>query len=86
MRSSDNIVLIRQTQFSAKSPPRKTKNKEVRPREYLTAHEVDELIKKAKEGRYGHRDATLILVMYRLDSVPARLSRSIGMMSSSKLA
>ena len=65
MRLLDNVVPIRQAQFSAKSPPRKPKNTEVRPREYLTTHEVESLIKAAKEGRHGHRDATMILIMYR---------------------
>jgi type 1 fimbriae regulatory protein FimB/type 1 fimbriae regulatory protein FimE len=37
-----------------------------RPREYLSANEVEELIKVAKKrGRYGHRDATMILLAYR---------------------
>ncbi len=56
----------RQTSFSGKSPPRKPKNREVRPREYLTDDEVQQLIKAARHsGRHGHRDATLILVTYR---------------------
>ena len=65
MRSSNNIIPLRQTQFSAKSPPTKPKNADVRPREYLTEHEVESLIKLARKGRHGHRDATLILLMYR---------------------
>jgi integrase len=65
MRSSGNVVPIRQAQFSAKSPPRKPKNTEVRPREYLTSHEVESLIKAAKEDRHGLRDATMILIMYQ---------------------
>jgi integrase len=32
---------------------------------YLTPPEVETLIKAARKGRYGHRDATLILVAYR---------------------
>src|SRR5215467_3662302 len=36
-----------------------------RPREYLTETEVDKLIEAAKGNRYGHRDATAILVAYR---------------------
>ncbi|MDE1465850.1 tyrosine-type recombinase/integrase, partial [Spartinivicinus poritis] len=37
-----------------------------RPREYLTDHEVAGLIRVArKRGRYGHRDATMILLAYR---------------------
>jgi type 1 fimbriae regulatory protein FimB/type 1 fimbriae regulatory protein FimE len=37
----------------------------LRPREYLTPSEVETLIRTARQGRYGHRDATLILVAYR---------------------
>jgi integrase len=37
----------------------------LRPREYLTTSEVEMLIRTARQGRYGHRDATLILVAYR---------------------
>src|ERR1700746_489468 len=40
-------------------------NAELRQREYLTAAEVDKLMKAAKDGRYGHRDATLILIAFR---------------------
>ena len=41
------------------------KNAELRTREYLTEAEVERLIKAAKGNRYGHRDATMILVAYR---------------------
>lgn len=37
----------------------------VRARKYLTADQLDRLIKAAKLGRHGHRDATLILIMAR---------------------
>ena len=47
-------------------PPRRQRNSERRPREYLTQAEVDTLIATArKRGRYGHRDATMILIAYR---------------------
>ena len=47
-------------------PPRKPKNHERRSREYLSAFEVDHLIQSAKQlGRYGQRDATMILMAYR---------------------
>jgi type 1 fimbriae regulatory protein FimB/type 1 fimbriae regulatory protein FimE len=46
-------------------PPRHRRNAEVRAREYLTDSEVDRLIKAAASNRYGHRDATMILVAYR---------------------
>jgi type 1 fimbriae regulatory protein FimB/type 1 fimbriae regulatory protein FimE len=40
-------------------------NTALRSREYLTAKEVDTLIKAAGKGRYGQRDATMILIAYR---------------------
>jgi type 1 fimbriae regulatory protein FimB/type 1 fimbriae regulatory protein FimE len=40
-------------------------NAELRSREHLTADEVEGLIAAAKEGRHGHRDATMLLVAYR---------------------
>lgn len=47
-------------------PPTFVSYKEKRPREYLVSHEVEELIAVAKKrGRYGHRDATMILLAYR---------------------
>jgi integrase len=45
--------------------PRRPPNSEMRQREYLTPTEVDQLIAAAKGNRYGHRDATMILVAYR---------------------
>ena len=36
-----------------------------RPREYLTEREIEELIKSAGKNRWGHRDATAILIAYR---------------------
>jgi hypothetical protein len=35
------------------------------PREYLTEREVERLIRAAGENRWGHRDATAILIGYR---------------------
>jgi integrase len=46
------------------SPGRRS-NGDLRPREYLTPAEVGKLIKAAREGRYAHRDATLILIAFR---------------------
>ena len=45
--------------------PIRRKNAELRTREYLTDDEVQSLIDMAKTNRYGHRDATMILVAYR---------------------
>jgi integrase len=52
-RHQNRSVLVR--------PP----NAELRTREYLTPGEVEKLIKEARQGRYGHRDATLILIAFR---------------------
>jgi integrase len=48
-----------------RSIPVRPANAELRTREYLTPAEVEKLIKTAKVGRYGHRDATLILIAFR---------------------
>ena len=48
-----------------RSVPVRPANAELRSREYLTPTEVEKLIKAARAGRYGHRDATLILIAYR---------------------
>src|SRR5262249_10822979 len=54
------------TSINGTVPPRRLLNAERRPREYLTAKEVELLRKGARErGRYGHRDATMILLAYR---------------------
>jgi integrase len=48
-------------------PLKRVKNEELRSREHLTPGEIELLIKTARsrDGRYGHRDATMILVCYR---------------------
>jgi type 1 fimbriae regulatory protein FimB/type 1 fimbriae regulatory protein FimE len=40
-------------------------NAALRQREYLTTKEVERLMKAARSGRYGHRDATMLLIAYR---------------------
>ena len=45
---------------------RRPKNAELRSREYLLPDEVEKLLKVArKQGRYGQRNYTLLLMMYR---------------------
>jgi integrase len=48
-----------------RSVPTRPANSKLRTREYLTPAEVEKLIKAAGGGRYGHRDATLILIAFR---------------------
>jgi len=45
--------------------PKRAKNADLRTREYLTEHEIDALMAAARQNRYGHRDATLILISFR---------------------
>ena len=45
--------------------PKRLPNADLRTREYLTEAEVERLINAAKGNRWGHRDATMILVAYR---------------------
>lgn len=47
-------------------PPQRLPNAARRPREYLTAAEVERLMQAARQrGRYGGRDAAMILLAYR---------------------
>ena len=47
-------------------PAPTTVNSSVRTREYLTTAEIERLMAAArKSSRYGHRDATMILIDYR---------------------
>lgn len=45
--------------------PRRAKNATLRTREYLTRNEVEALMAAARQNRYGHRDATMILIAFR---------------------
>lgn len=48
------------------TPPRRVSNKARRSREHLTPAEVEKLMTVAgRIGRHGHRDTTLILIVYR---------------------
>ena len=53
-------AIVKRT-VSPKLPP----NVDLRTREYLTEAEVERLMAVARENRWGHRDATMILVAYR---------------------
>ena len=47
-------------------PPKRIKNAALRSREYLTEAEVERLMRTARQrGRYGVRDAAMILMAYR---------------------
>jgi type 1 fimbriae regulatory protein FimB/type 1 fimbriae regulatory protein FimE len=54
-------------------PPKRQRNAESRAREYLTGAEVEKLIAAAGDNRYGHRDATMVLIAYRHGLRPAEV-------------
>jgi len=60
-----NLKLVSPTSINGTVPPRRRPNADLRSREYLTEGEIERLMKAAKDNRYGHRDATMILVAYR---------------------
>jgi len=65
MDNRAEVLSFTQTSKTGKLPKR-SKNKDVRKREYLTEQEVEMLMDAARKiGRHGHRDATLILLAYR---------------------
>src|SRR6202046_1890128 len=45
--------------------PRRKPNSEYRSREHLTEREVERLIEAMKDNRWGHRDATMVLMAFR---------------------
>jgi integrase len=45
--------------------PRRPRNGALRTREHLTTDEVERLIEAAKNNRYGHRDALMVLLAFR---------------------
>src|SRR5262245_14229395 len=59
--TAENAVAIlcapRSVSVTVRRPPR--------PREYLTEREIEKLIEAAGENRWGHRDATALLIAYR---------------------
>jgi integrase len=60
-----HLRLISPTTQNRAVTPRRRSNVEYRTREHLTEKEVERLIAAAKANRYGHRDATMLLVAFR---------------------
>jgi type 1 fimbriae regulatory protein FimB/type 1 fimbriae regulatory protein FimE len=59
------LKLVAPTTEKRTVTPRRRPNATYRTREHLTGAEVEKLIKAAGNNRWGHRDATMILVAYR---------------------
>jgi integrase len=63
--AKSHLKLVTPATVNRTVTPKRRPNKALRTREHLTESEVDKLIGAAKSNRYGHRDATMILVAYR---------------------
>ena len=60
-----HLKLVAPTTVNRTVTPKRPPNSKLRAREYLTAAEVERLMNAARKNRWGHRDATMILVAYR---------------------
>jgi integrase len=67
MPAKTNLRLVKPAIQKRAVAPLRRPNSEFRSREHLTETEteVEKLIDAAKSNRYGHRDATMLLVAYR---------------------
>jgi len=65
MPAKPNLRVVKPAIKKRAVTPRRRPNSEFRSREHLTETEVEKLIEAAKDNRYGHRDAAMILVAYR---------------------
>jgi integrase len=65
MPTKSNLRLVKPASQKRAVGPLRRPNSELRGREHLTEAEVEKLIVAAKANRYGHRDATMVLVAYR---------------------
>jgi integrase len=60
-----HLKLVAPTEVKRTVAPKRQKNADLRTREHLTPGEVETLIEAARGNRYGHRDATMVLLTYR---------------------
>src|ERR1019366_6011520 len=60
-----NLRLVSPAKVKRTVMPTRRPNSELRPREHLTAREVEKLIEAAKSNRHGARDSTMILIGFR---------------------
>jgi type 1 fimbriae regulatory protein FimB/type 1 fimbriae regulatory protein FimE len=60
-----HLKLVTPTTDNRTVMPKRLPNAALRSREHLTEGEVEKLIDAAKSNRWGHRDATMLLVAYR---------------------
>jgi site-specific recombinase XerD len=63
--AKSHLKLVTPTIVKRTVTPTRLPNADLRTREYLTEAEMEHLMAVARENRWGHRDATMMLVAYR---------------------
>ena len=63
--AKSHLKLVTPATVNRTVTPKRAPNADLRTREYLTEAEVERLMDAANGNRWGHRDATMILVGYR---------------------
>ena len=65
MAGKSHLKLVTPAILNRTVTPNRLPNGDLRTREYLTEAEVENLMAAARDNRWGHRDATMVLVAYR---------------------
>ena len=63
--AKSHLKLITPATINRTVMPRRLPNSDLRTREHLTEAEVERLMGAAGKNRWGHRDASMVLVTYR---------------------
>ncbi len=63
--AKSHLTLVTPATVNRTVTPRRLPNAKLRTREYLTEAEVERLMAAARGNRWGHRDASMILMTYR---------------------
>jgi type 1 fimbriae regulatory protein FimB/type 1 fimbriae regulatory protein FimE len=63
--AKSHLVLVPSATANRTVRPLRRPNSELRPREHLTEREVEAVIEAAKRNRWGQRDSTMLLIVFR---------------------
>ncbi len=63
--TKSNLKLVSPAPENRTVTPLRKPNAELRPREHLTEREVEKLIEAARRNRWGQRDSTMMLIVFR---------------------
>ena len=76
-----HLKLVTPTIVKRTVTPKRPPNADLRTREHLTEAEVERLMDASRKNRWGHRDATMVLVAYRHGFRAAELVEGIRSIS-----